>query len=622
MMMRIHIFSALLMIVCSLSANGQSSIEVQPLGKLNTERMEFAPVVHGTRLVYTASSDAWLVCRTTAGDAYTDLYEVERQGDSLGTPRRMPRHVINGRYNDGAATFIPGGTGMIFTRNNLEGKNDSNFINLKLYRSELSEEGVWSNGEALPFNDDYYDHAHPALSADGRRLYFASNRPGGYGGMDIWMSEWDGRQWSTPVNLGPAVNSPGNEIFPFVDSEENLFFASDSLPGRLGGLDVFAARLNAAETWELVGPLPQPINTPYDDFSLVVDKNFREGYFASNRPGGAGADDLYRFRYEPRLIPGKVIVIDELTGERIPDAAVLVEPGEIANPFDRLYHPAALNPAFELPIKGGEGTFDLVPSATRYHLAASHPDYFPKEADATVSELAGKDGYVIALRRREILRQLQVIVLDRFNKVPVPEAQVTFEDQTAGQRQTLLTDSSGTFVRELNCEHDYFVEAGRTNYVSDAHPLTDLLPHCLEQEMLYDTLWLRPYIVIRLDKVYFDFDKADIRPDVAPVLDRVVEVMKQFPGLRFKVNAHTDSRGNDAYNLELSKRRAKSVMDYLISKGIAPDRLQWEGFGETRLTNECDDGVPCTEAQHAANRRVELEVLSMEGVENVEIIFK
>ncbi len=619
-MMRIHILSVLGWLVC-LSANGQSSIEVRPLDMLNTERMEFAPYVHGMRLIFTASSDAMFACRTTAGEAYTDLYEAPRLGDSLGAPSRLPRPLINGRYNDGVVTFFPAGDAMIFTRNNLRGKNDSNYINLKLYRSELSETGAWSSAEPLPFNDEYYDYAHPALSSDGRRLYFSSNRPGGYGGMDLWMSEWDGSQWSEPVNLGPGVNSAGNEIFPFVDVEEHLFFASDSLPGRMGGLDVFAAVLDASERWKLLGPLPAPINTPYDDFSLVVSKDFTEGYFASNRPGGAGADDLYRFRYEPQIIPGKVVVIDELTGARIPDARVAVALGAIEDPLDRLYHPAARRAAFEPAVEDGTASFDLVPAA-QYHLAAEHPDYFPKEADAHTAELAAEGGYVIALRRRQVLRLLQVVVLDKFSKGPVAEARIAFEDQSAETRETFATDASGTFLREIDCAHTYRIEASKQDYVAAEVVLEDLLHTCLAQDTLFDTLYLRPFIVIRLDKVYFDFDKADIRPDVAPVLDKIVDVMKRFPGLRFKVNAHTDSRGNDAYNLELSKRRARSVMEYLIAKGIDPSRLEWEGYGETRLTNGCDDGVPCTPEQHAANRRVELEVLSMEGIENVEIIMK
>lgn len=620
-MMRTNIFSALLWLVC-LSAKGQSSIEVEPIGMLNTGRMEFAPYVHGKRLIFAASSDAVLACRTPpTGEAYTDLYEAPLLGDSLGSPARLPRPAINGRYNDGAVTFFPSGDVMIFTRNNLGGKNDSNYINLKLYWSALSETGTWSSAEALPFNDDYYDYAHPALSSDGRRLYFSSNRPGGYGGMDLWMSEWDGSQWSEPVNLGPAVNSAGNEIFPFVDLEERLFFASDSLPGRMGGLDVFAAVLDASEQWELLGPLPAPINTPHDDFSLVVGKDFTTGYFASNRPGGAGADDLYRFKYEPQTIPGKVIVIDELTGEPVSDAQVVVELGFIRDPFDRLYHPAAQRAAFELAFDNGVGRFDLVPDA-QYRLVATHPDYFPKELKASTAELVAEGGYVITLRQRQVLRVLQLVVLDKFTKQPVADAQVSFENRTAQTKEVLTTDASGVFLHQIDCEHTYHLAAGKEDYVSAEMTLEDLLYTCLTRDTLSDTLYLRPFIAIRLDKVYFDFDKADIRPDVAPVLDEIVEVMKRFPGLRFKVNAHTDSRGNDDYNLELSNRRARSVMEYLISKGIDPSRLEWEGYGETRLTNECDDGVPCTPAQHAANRRVELEVLSMEGIENVELIMK
>ncbi len=605
-----------------LSANAQSRISVVPLRILNTEHMEFAPVLHGDKLVFTASSNTVLTCRHTTGEAFTDLYEATRLGDSLSNPVRMPRNLINGRYNDGVATFYSEGMRMIFTRNNHEGRNDSNFINLKLYESVREELGNWGEARPLSFNSDYYDHAHPALSADGQRLYFSSNRPGGYGGMDLWMSEWDGDKWGEPINLGPAVNTPGNEVFPFVDQEEHLFFASDSLSGRLGGLDLFVATLDETKQWQLVGPLPSPLNTPYDDFSLVVDRDFRSGYFASNRPGGAGADDLYAFHYQPQMLAGKVIVVDEATQARISDAEVIAHILDIANPLDQLYHPAANPTTFSLKVVGGEAPLDLVADAT-YAFTATHPDYFPKADTTYTVDLIGEEGFVIALRRRRLLRALEGVVLDKYTDQPIAGAQVVLVDQTEEMQKTYIADTLGqVFESQIDCAHRYHLKASKTGYSSDELTLEDLEPICQRVGVVKVVFHLKPQVVLSLKNVYFDFDRSDIRPDVAPMLDQLAQVMKQYPGLRLKIKAHTDSRGSDAYNLALSQRRAKSVVQYLISQGIVEDRLEWQGYGETQLVNECDDGVPCTRAQHAQNRRAELEVLKSEGVDNVDLIIE
>jgi hypothetical protein len=263
-----------------------------------------------------------------AGDGYglEPVSETERFGRSINT-----------KYHEGPATFSRDGSVVIFTRNNFNngqaGRSTDGVNKLKLYTARLVG-GTWSASEELPFNSEEYSTGHPALSRDGTRLYFASDRPGGVGGTDIYVSRWESNRWTDPVNMGPEINTAGNEMFPFADEKGNLYFASNGLPG-LGGLDIFFASLSPEG--KPTGPaknLGEPINSKEDDFSLITDGNRRTGYFSSNRKNGGADDDIYRFEREGSLYPCRqltVNVYDEATKEPLPRTQIVVEGGEPGN---------------------------------------------------------------------------------------------------------------------------------------------------------------------------------------------------------------------------------------------------------------------------------------------------
>ena len=172
-------------------------------------------------------------------------------------------------------------------------------VKLKLYRLVyLPNENRWGDQliEAVPFNDREYSVGHAALTADGQTLYFASDKPGGYGGVDIYKSVRDqSGNWAAPTNLGPSINTSGDEMFPFVSNDGTLYFSSNGHLG-LGGLDVFSATaVSTKEGWSAPENLGFPINTNSDDFGYIIDKENKNGYFVSNRAGGKGDDDIYKF---------------------------------------------------------------------------------------------------------------------------------------------------------------------------------------------------------------------------------------------------------------------------------------------------------------------------------------
>ncbi|MDA8686364.1 OmpA family protein, partial [Robiginitalea sp.] len=374
--------------------------------------------------------------------------------------------------------------------------------------------GAWSEPESLSINSSEYSVAHPALSPDGKTLYFASDRPGGQGASDLWMVpiRQDG-SLGTPQNLGSEINTPARETFPFVTSENLLYFSSDGHPG-LGGLDVFAAELPNLSHGGKILNVGRPVNSPQDDFTFILSDETHKGYFASNRPGGKGNDDIYE-------------VLE--------------------------HRPLSFN--CEQRITG------------------------------TVRDKI----------KNEVLTGATVRIINEDN----------IEIGTA------ITDTKGQYTITRDCNQGSFVRASREGYIATEEYLRAssgkprIIDFYLEPETVYGGYGDDLAKLFQLSTIYFDFDRWEIRPDAEIEIMKIVTAMEKYPSLKVVVNSHTDSRGPDAYNLWLSQQRAESTVQYMISQGIAPDRLIGRGYGETQLINACSNGKACSDQEHALNRRSE-----------------
>jgi outer membrane protein OmpA-like peptidoglycan-associated protein len=257
---------------------------------------------------------------------YLDIYVGEKNENDEIINIRPIEGNINSKFNDGPATFDPSAGIIYVTRNNIQNgkpvRDKSGTVQLKIYSAER-EKGVWTKIEELPFNSDDYSTAHPCVSYDGQWLYFASNRPGGFGGTDIYRVKRENGAWGKPENLGPEVNTEGDEMFPFAHSDGSLFFSSDGHAG-LGGLDVFQTR-QTASGWTTPENVGKPVNTPKDDFAMFYDYNTNVGYFSSNR-GGPDSDDIYWFedlRVRPVMLEG--IALYERSKTPVAGAKVIVK---------------------------------------------------------------------------------------------------------------------------------------------------------------------------------------------------------------------------------------------------------------------------------------------------------
>ena len=484
----------------------------------NSKYSEFAPSLYKQGLLFSSDRDTGNLARyrhTWNSKDFLDLYKVNIDSASRNTVVKLDN--VNSRLHESTSVTTDDGTTLYFTRNNFKDgkyiKDENGVVRLKIFRATLVD-GEWTNLEDLPFNNDAYSVAHPSLSEDGKILYVASDMPGTMGQSDIFKIRInDDGSFGTPENLGKAINTEARETFPYVTTEDILYFSSDGHPG-LGGLDVFATKISDNKYDRAILNVGEPVNSKMDDFTFVFAEESRKGYFASNRRGGMGADDIYSFLETKPLV------------------------------------------------------FECVQQIT---------------------------GTVRDKISNELLVGATVKVIDENN-----------EEILSG-----ITDSDGKFNLTLDCNQGNFVRAMMQGYVPAEEYLTKsdgkprVMDFYLEREKVTAGFGDDLAKLLQLSTIYFDFDKYNIRPDAEIEIQKVIAAMEKYPSLKIKANSHTDSRGRDAYNLWLSQRRAESTVNYMISKGISADRLEGEGFGETKLVNQCANGVRCSKIDHELNRRSE-----------------
>lgn len=382
-------------------------------------------------------------------------------------------------------------------------------VNIEIFSNSLDAANWGENATPFRYNNiTQWSVGDPFLSVTGDTLYFTSDMDGGMGGTDIYyvVRGSDG-DWGDAISMGPSVNTSGDERFPGTDGKGDFYFSSNGHLG-MGGLDVY--RLDRSSVTPKAVNLGYPFNSPYDDFSIRFDKEL-EGYVASNRSGGVGADDIYWFNLN------KIVQID-------------LEGG-------------VYNAKTKLPVTGAKVTLTPVGD----------------EANAVVVS-SGADGKF------------------KFNLAEHADYTLTAEQTGFRPFMPMKFTTSG-------------IDSSTT----------------LAKDIFLDPVEEKEVVVLR--NIYFDFDKSDIRPDAALELDKIAAFLNSDPSVRIELSAHADSRGSHEYNMKLTQRRADSSVAYLVSKGIAADRLVAKGYGFTKLANHCAKGVECTEEEHQWNRRVEFFVI-------------
>jgi len=367
---------------------------------INSPYTDYVGSFYNNQVLFTSARDTGNFTKrvfTWTGDSFTKLYQSEINEDgSLATPVEI-KGQVNSKFNESSAIVTKNGQTMYFTRNNYannkRGYSSDKITLLKIYKAELIN-GKWENISELPFNSDEFNTADPVLNEAEDTMYFVSDRPGGYGSSDIWKVQITKSGFGTPVNLGPEINTDGRETFPFITPDEELYFATDARQG-LGGLDVYVTKIQADGSFTAVQNVGEPINSSSDDFGYIINKQTKKGYFSSNRPGGVGKDDIYKFTEHRALVLEciqnlNVVVVDSKTRQIITDANLSL--------FAMDYTPKATTNRM---INGKYEFATNYECGESYRLKVEYPDYVVKEEVVVLENQTGVTDKTIVLERKK-----------------------------------------------------------------------------------------------------------------------------------------------------------------------------------------------------------------------------
>ncbi|WP_396591197.1 OmpA family protein [Allomuricauda sp. R78024] len=504
----------------NIASNAPALVEIKNMA-INSKYSDFSPMFHNeSEVVFASAHDSsFLTTRRYKwnNQPFLDLYvaKADDEGEDLTSPKKFSKQ-INTKYHEASVAFSPDQKTIYFTRNNYgkklkRGKNGIN--HLKIYQSKFVDD-EWTKAVEVSFNSENFSTGHPSVSPDGKKLYFVSDRPGGFGLTDVYKVDiLENGAFSEPENLGRTVNTSKKEMFPYI-TENALYFSSDRNMG-MGGLDIY--RADYADGFFGVGiNLGEPINSNRDDFSYIIDQNNEKGYFASNRKGGKGDDDIYSFKH--------ILNLNAISG--------------------------------------------------------------------SIQDLISED--------------------------PIADAMVSLFDKDNLKIDSVLTEKDGSFIfKNLAPSNKYTVRTVKKGYFEDS-----LSTNTKNNERITVTQSLKQLkeiieeekgvLKLETETIYFDFDRFNIKQQASQELDKLAEVMREYPEMVIKIESHTDAIGKKAYNKYLSDKRAKATRDYIISQGIDSSRVQSAiGYGEEQLLNDCADGTRCSRAKHQQNRRSEFIIVEM-----------
>ncbi|MFP4663380.1 MAG: OmpA family protein [Bacteroidales bacterium] len=465
--------------------NQPSRYEVSNMAYFNSLKQDFAPAWgdEDYEIVFFTSSREGTMgdnVNLKSGEKFTDIFQIEQDRKGNWSEPYPLTGYVNTEEDEGAPTLNQKGNIMYFTR--CYGGDKIN-IPCKIFMA-TKRGRAWSGEEELKIPGfEGHEVAYPNLSQDELSLYFVANTPEGFGGSDIYVMTRESPKddWGEAVNLGKPINTSGDETFPSIRQNGTLYFSSDGHVG-MGGLDIFKAEPDGEGGFETPENLRPPVNSSADDFKIIFYGEREEGYFSSNRVGGKGMDDIYRFRMPP----------------------------------------------LDIAVRG------VVKDTTR-------PEYAYRLAGAKIQLMTDE-----------------------------------------GLQQAFETSEDGTYVFEnLEEETDYIMKASLgEDYFANTYTFTTRdIYH--DTTLVIDINMASIPKVIELPNIEYDFNKATLRPESTVALDELVKTLEDNPHLAIELRAHTDFRGTDEANMELSEERAQSCVNYLTEKGIDKDRLTSRGFGES-----------------------------------------
>jgi len=595
---------------------------------------EFSPVFYKNEIVFCSNrrNNSVVNYQSDQKNLFNIFYVVQKDSNSWSGIKLFANELTT-NLNDGPVSFDETGNTIYFCRNN----NISHHLNnnadasnkLGIYSAEFVN-GKWTNIKPFTFDDPLFSFVTPAITPDGKRLYFASDVPGGFGGTDLYYSDLHNGSWTKPVNMGPAINTSKNESFPFATKSGKLFFASDGHEG-LGGKDLYYS-LEVNGKWINPIHLDSDINSPADDFGLVTDDNFRNGFFSSNR---RKTDDIYRFTAGLVQFP----VCDTLVKtnycylfydefQKANDSIPVIYEWDFGNGIKKYgsevpyCFPGPGN--YEVTLNIIDSLHDSVQSSTiyKFDLEEISKAYIKSPDLGVINEVIAFDGLKADPPDVKITDYMWNFGDGFITRGPV--AKKTFDKKgiftvqlgLIGDKDSIGNDTKICFCKEIKIYND-FLELAMNNSKEVSKPGKSVAKSPAINES--NTLAIKMYLMNNLSEL--QKSKIDINLyktiegtivthekgiDKAsyPVLDKFIKVLNENPDLKLEVAVHTNDKGKSGNNLDLSEKWAQDVNSYFIKNGIPAAKIHCKGFGESRPIEENDIMA------NSRNKRIEFILLS------------
>jgi outer membrane protein OmpA-like peptidoglycan-associated protein/tetratricopeptide (TPR) repeat protein len=576
----------------------------------NSDADDSTPVMWGDKLVFSSDRSQGLSKKSGwTGRSFINLFYSNQTDTAFTEPKIFSGKLVASNKNIGNPTFVDS-TRIFFTKNGVELSRRSVY-NLSLFTAENAGGMRWKNIEILPFSSKEYNFMHPSVSADGKYLYFVSDKGGGEGGTDIWMSKRTKDGWSRTKNLGLNVNTAANEGYPFIDNGK-LYFCSKGHPG-YGGFDIFMTEQDENGEWKKPINLGSPINSPRDDISIFIDKKKKKGMFTSNRSGGD--DDIYLFeildgtrKEEKEPMTVSVVVKTEIyvKGEEVIEEEIQIEEEIAAFIKEEKTEKKKSVKKVKGPKVKKKKTVEAV---QQEEVAATNlEEVIEVEAISITEEIAS--GTLEEPKKIEIKKEKSPKVKKEkkekekvAKKAEMLETQIEEEEEEEENSKEKQISFEPLIIPETPVGIETTTkESGKKVNLPDFYYLSEITK-------MVNNKAIQSGQTFRFEDVNYDFEVYQVTPEVAKQLDIIAVFLVTNEEVKAEIGAHTESKGNDKNNLILSRYRAQAAVAYLKKQGIDKSRLSYKGYGEQEILNHCVNDANCDTKEHSYNQRLEMKIL-------------
>src|SRR5260221_8000851 len=533
---------------------------VEQATALNAPHSDYAATFYKDEVVFASTRDNDLfikrksISSASPEESLSHLYAASySSGGGYGSVSSFKKEQLKTAFHDGPVAFYNNGRKAAITSNNFNGQNliagSTKTTQIKLYLADVGALGSFRNVVPFPFNSEDYSVGHAAFARNGKRIYFAANYPSGFGGSDIYYSDLINNEWSTLVNAGPAINTAGDELYPYLVNDTTFYVATNG-HGGYGGLDIYTSKLKNGK-FSITRNLGAPVNSSFDDFSYATDSIGRHGFLSSNRLYGAGSDDIYSFTANYIFLEGYTRNLDSLN-QIIPDATIILkdEQGRVVD-----------------SVRSDEfGKFELkLPFDKNLTLTALKKGFTSLNdiGISTVGQPFGIDSLLIPLEKQKVIIAKGRIFSNETEAI-LPNATLLLKDLNTGNVESITLGNNGEYMFRVQPDHKYRIEATKDGFIPNGFDLNT--QNIKKQELLNDIVIEEKYLEKTV--TYFDYDKYVVKPEWKKELNKILRTLRRYPETTLHIRDHADSRDTKKYNQGLSESRAQATLDYLVSNRI------------------------------------------------------